>query len=341
MKIIKKQTLLLATTLILAVLLCGAVSAEDGNSVSDPTLATPDTTPKSTDQVQVAAAGDPTGLVVYTENYKLVPEEKVLYNAQVNEETSFSTWVLNYGSTKATGIYVIETIPDGLEYINHYTSVGNYDHTTGIWTLPDMDGQPSWDWQTDTYPNMFIQVKAIKAGTYTNTATIYSQNYPTVNDVSTLIVGNAPTDNTAPTVKATPAAGSYYSPQNVALAASETSNIFYTTDGSVPTKTSTAYATPINIATSKTLKFTAWDPANNQSPVYIAQYLIYKSVTSSYTVKVPYQGWYKYWYKKWYKKWYRSHGKWKRHWTYKWRYKWKYSWLYKNVVRYSSKYVLT
>lgn len=153
-----------------------------------------------------------------------------------------------------------------------------------------------------------------------------------------------------PTIKATPAGGTYYSPQNAVLAASETSEIYYTLDGTNPTKSSNKYSGSINIATSKTLKFTAWDAAGNQSPIYTQLYRIYKSVPYSYIVKVPYK---KVWYKGKYKVAYKVKKKvrykvgkrWKYKYTYVTKYKWKRGWLsywlYRSQTKWANRWVLS
>ncbi|MEO9294162.1 MAG: chitobiase/beta-hexosaminidase C-terminal domain-containing protein, partial [Nitrososphaera sp.] len=74
-------------------------------------------------------------------------------------------------------------------------------------------------------------------------------------------------DSSAPTVTASPSSGTYNSTQSVSLTASEPSTIYYTTNGSTPTTSSTVYSTPISISNSTTLKFFAVDTANNASPV--------------------------------------------------------------------------
>lgn len=86
-------------------------------------------------------------------------------------------------------------------------------------------------------------------------------------------------DTTKPVVNATPSGGSYYAPQIVVLKASETANIYYTTDGSDPLTSTTRihYTSPINIESSKTLRFVAIDLAGNISPVYTQKYQIYAS----------------------------------------------------------------
>ncbi len=159
-----------------------------------------------------------------------------------------------------------------------------------------------------------------------------------------------------PLVTIDPAGGTYYSPQNVVLKAIDDQNknptIYYTTDGSDPRTSSTRkqYTAPINISSSLTLNFYALYGSGQESAVYTEQYRVYKTVSYSYTVNVPYKkGWYKYWYqvsyKKWYKSWYKYQGKWRYKWKYKWaeksKYKWKYGWIYREETRWGTKNVLT
>lgn len=70
-------------------------------------------------------------------------------------------------------------------------------------------------------------------------------------------------DNTAPSSSASPAGGVYGSAQSVTLNANEAATIYYTTDGSIPTAASSAYSSPISIASDASLKFYAVDSAGN------------------------------------------------------------------------------
>jgi hypothetical protein len=59
------------------------------------------------------------------------------------------------------------------------------------------------------------------------------------------------------TTTATPGGGAYSSSQDVVLTVNDTATIYYTTDGSTPTTSSTVYSGPINISATTTLKFFA------------------------------------------------------------------------------------
>lgn len=81
-------------------------------------------------------------------------------------------------------------------------------------------------------------------------------------------------DTTAPSVTASPAAGTYTTAQTVTLSSNETATIYYTTDGTEPTTSSAVYAAPISITTTKTLKFFGKDAAGNSSAVQTLTYTI-------------------------------------------------------------------
>jgi hypothetical protein len=83
-------------------------------------------------------------------------------------------------------------------------------------------------------------------------------------------------DTVAPTVSASPAGGVFTTAQSVVLTASEPATVFYTTDGTTPTATSTSGASPVtvNIASSTTLKYFAKDLAGNVGAVASQVYQI-------------------------------------------------------------------
>ncbi|MDR6557476.1 hypothetical protein J2809_001832 [Arthrobacter pascens] len=90
------------------------------------------------------------------------------------------------------------------------------------------------------------------------------------------------TDSTAPTVSASPNGLTSPVPQTVTLAASETgSDIYYTVDGSDPVVSggglgdqAIRYEGPLNITTTTTLRFAAFDPSGNVSQISEATFTI-------------------------------------------------------------------
>jgi minor extracellular protease Epr len=89
----------------------------------------------------------------------------------------------------------------------------------------------------------------------------------------------------APTAPATPTAsilaGNYTSAQTVSLKDSTSSvSIYYTLDGTTPTKASNLYSSPITISSSKTLKAVAIDSTGNFSGVLSVSYVISNTVVT-------------------------------------------------------------
>jgi len=76
-------------------------------------------------------------------------------------------------------------------------------------------------------------------------------------------------------VTCSPAGGTYGSAQTVTLSDADTSaKIYYTTDGSTPSASSTLYTGPIQVTVSKTIKAIAIDPALQNSNITTAAYII-------------------------------------------------------------------
>lgn len=98
-----------------------------------------------------------------------------------------------------------------------------------------------------------------------------------------------PNKNYDLTIAALPKGGNYYAPQNVALTASQEASIYYTQDGSVPTKSSTHYSGSINITNSKVLKFFAVDTAGKYSQIFTESYFLYARTPYTYQVTVQYR----------------------------------------------------
>jgi|CXWL01.1.fsa_nt_gi DNA-directed RNA polymerase subunit H (RpoH/RPB5) len=81
-------------------------------------------------------------------------------------------------------------------------------------------------------------------------------------------------DTIAPTTTPSPLGGTYATTQSVTLSADEPATIYYTTNGSTPTTSSTVYSSPISISATTTLKFFAKDIAGNSESVKTQVYTI-------------------------------------------------------------------
>lgn len=112
----------------------------------------------------------------------------------------------------------------------------------------------------------------------TNTTLKFLAVDPADNHTSAVVTEIYAIDTSSPTPSASPSGGTYDSAQTVTLNSDEPSAIYYTTDGSEPTNSSSIFTDPLNIATDTTIKILAIDIAGNTSPVVVANYVITPAV---------------------------------------------------------------
>lgn len=116
----------------------------------------------------------------------------------------------------------------------------------------------------------------------TATATVTAEGGKTATCVVTV---NGPQTVAAPTFN--PVAGTYPSAQTVALStATAGAAIYYTTDGSAPTTSSTTYTNPVQVSTSQTLRAVAVRSGWTDSAVASAAYII--GGTAPTVTRVPF-----------------------------------------------------
>jgi hypothetical protein len=114
-----------------------------------------------------------------------------------------------------------------------------------------------------------------------------SGNASTGVSITSSTIASAPAnDTTPPTITASPVGGTYTSTQSVTLASNETATIYYTTDGTTPTTSSTVYSSMISISSNTTLKYFGVDSANNQSTVQTQTYTISALVEGTHYLKL-------------------------------------------------------
>ena len=114
-------------------------------------------------------------------------------------------------------------------------------------------------------------ISSMEDGTYYVYATITDgTSYGT----SCYALGAIIIDGTKPMVSASPPGGVYTEVQSVTLAANESADIYYTTDGSDPTTASFQYSLPIEVTETTTIRFMAVDAADNKSEIAVETYTI-------------------------------------------------------------------
>jgi len=130
----------------------------------------------------------------------------------------------------------------------------------------DVPASTAWKQYTAT---VTMPASAAKATVY---ATIYSVGYLITDDYS---LSSQTVTQTAATPTFSPAAGTYSSAQTVTISDSTTgAKIYYTTNGTTPTTSSSVYSSPLNISSTATVKAIAVASGYTNSAVASAAYTI-------------------------------------------------------------------
>jgi hypothetical protein len=200
-----------------------------------------------------------------------------LYAATTDQGAVYSngaTWLLLYNPTNATvGISTNTPLPSAVTG-TAYTA-----------TINATNGAPPYTW---SIVSRFVSANAWAINSSTGVISLTPSTAETdafmvqVSDstgattqklFSITVTGSAPTAAATPTF--TPAAGSYSVSQTITIAcATAGASIFYTTNGSTPTTSSTPYTAPIMINTTSTVQAIAIAAGYTQSAVGSAAYTI-------------------------------------------------------------------
>jgi len=173
----------------------------------------------------------------------------------------------NIETTVKTETYTIDTVAP---ITTASPAGGTYGSTQSVTLTPN-----------ETAPMIYYSINGSTPTTaYTGPITIASTT--TLKFLAIDTAGNSETvktetytiDTVAPITTASPTGGTYGSTQSVTLTANEAATIYYTTNGTTPTTSSTVYTGSISISATTTLKYFAKDTAGNSETVKTSTYTI-------------------------------------------------------------------
>ena len=104
---------------------------------------------------------------------------------KVGEQVTFTLTINNAGPSTATGVEVVDQLPDGYTYISD-TGNGTYDAASGIWTVGSLE--------KDENQSLEIVVEVLASGNYNNQATISNVNEEDSNEDNDEADADANTD---------------------------------------------------------------------------------------------------------------------------------------------------
>jgi len=95
------------------------------------------------------------------------------HNAFIGDTVKYSIKLYNRGPSAASGVTVLDQLPDGVEFISSTATMGEYDAATGIWTVGE---QP----EVDCLDTLCIYAVVTGVGSIENLAQVLSADQPDV-----------------------------------------------------------------------------------------------------------------------------------------------------------------
>lgn len=200
------------------------------------------------------------------------------------------TKIITLSAVVASSLFAIDTVSNlGANAPHNSSSATNDTSIVFTWTPPANDVKYYWLLDTnatntyaDSYTTANWQTKTLVGDELT--ASTITHSLPTVSASGTYyyhIVAVDGSDNTSSTVTSTamniditkgtvtmsPDGGSLSAVASLTMTGSETGTIYYTTDSSTPTTSSSVYSSPLSIMTGKTVKAFLVDSAGNSGDV--------------------------------------------------------------------------
>ena len=238
--------------------------------------------------------------IYYTTDGSTPTTSSPVYSTPINIS---ATATLEYFATDKGGnsesvkrqTYTIDTTPPtGTITINSGAASTNSTNVTLTLSCSDAQGCSQMQFSNDnvTYSSSetYATTRAWSLAAGDGTKTVYVKFKDTAGNWSTAFSNTILLDATAPTTSVSPVGGTYNSAQSVTLTCnggtgSGCDKIYYTTDGTTPTISSSIYSSPINISVTTTLKFFAKDLAGNSEAVKNQTYTISTALTVTVQLK--------------------------------------------------------
>ncbi|MDP5044604.1 MAG: gliding motility-associated C-terminal domain-containing protein, partial [Leeuwenhoekiella sp.] len=89
-------------------------------------------------------------------------------NPAIGEDIIYTIEVTNTGEVALRDVIVDESLPSGLEFLSFTASVGDYNNTTGMWSIPVLDANAT--------ATLTVTVTVLDTGNYLNIARIVTSN---------------------------------------------------------------------------------------------------------------------------------------------------------------------